>query len=270
MTGLSFLIFSFHYLLNVNIEDYINAITSRFKYRSFSNPITIKFLFSGYYNSYKTILSIIVLSLITSFIFIHNSLKYYFLSFKKYSILLFLLFVPILENFIMKEHAISYTFDRLKVSLFLITVLLIIIIRIYKKNKKLFFILFYFIFVIQFFNLLFYQNDNKYSYSINYNYNNITISEYIKNNFNDIVWLYNLSDENWTKGVLNSDNKTLLFLNNPNNQILLNKNIYLTINKNKYLIDEISIHDSYIHVKLNENMDINSIQELEPIIISKF
>ncbi|MEI0525477.1 hypothetical protein R4K54_06070 [Brachyspira murdochii] len=358
LTGMSFLVFSFHYLLNVNFTDYINALISRFKARNFYDKTQLKWLFIGYYNSYKTILVIIILLFIISIIFIPNTFKYYFIKFKKYSALLFLLFVPILENFIMKQHAISYTFDRLKVSLFLITILLIIVIHIYNNSKKLFFVVFNFIFIIQFFNLLLYQNDNKYSYNIDYNYNNVTISQYINSNFkdaivynninvrgylnilfkkniyefgnfyeiyynfvqnnksntlvyiyskdapwniykieksiilkdnfvsilytdnykliekkyniNDIIWLYNLSDKNWLKGVSKYSNKILLFINNSDNQILLNKNIYLEINNNKYLIDEANIVGSYIHVKLKENIDINSIQEFEPIIISKF
>ncbi|MEI0581169.1 hypothetical protein [Brachyspira pilosicoli] len=358
LTSLSFLVFSLHYLLNINSKDYINAMISRFKSRNFFNPISIKYLFYGYYDSYKNILGIIIVSFAISFIFIPNSIKYYLLSLKKYSKLLFLLFIPILENLLMKEHAILYTFDRLKVIFFLITVLLIIFIHIYKNNKKLFFIIFNLIFIIQFINIFLYQNNTKYSFNIDYNYNNTTISQYVKSNFNNailynntyvrgyfnilfdkniyemynfntvynyfcsntnniliyinsqpslwqihkinkcvilnykyasilyidnykliekkynidnLVWLYNLTDENWTKGISNFDNRTLLFINHSNNNILLNKNISLTINQNEYYIDNIEYKDDkYIHVKLKQNIDIDYIQELQPIIVNKF
>ena len=116
---ISFVLFCLHYCSTVEPSLFFNALKARFLTRSFSNPVPLKLLFAGYWQSFQftwIFLSLLLLS----------ALSVWFLRRKRWGaeavrvlpahwyIVLLVSAVPVLENLVMKQHAISYTFDRMK------------------------------------------------------------------------------------------------------------------------------------------------------------
>lgn len=114
--ALLYYIWRFHSIASVN--EIISALTSRAEARDKASYLS---LFEGYKLSYWTLLIMITISLLVAFTLkksrkiLMNYIK------QKNTIICFIIFLfPVVENFIMTEHAICYTFDRLKLSLILI------------------------------------------------------------------------------------------------------------------------------------------------------
>jgi len=190
LTILSFFMFSMHFLLNLELEEYILALKNRFLARNWSaSRVRITDLLKGYFISYKYIIILLFVLLL-----IMLSLKKYrkklweLVKEYKYE-LIFFAFI-LFENFIMLEHAVSYTFDRLKFTYILITLFFIIYCTISKmcdeKNKKFIMYLGILLFsIIAIINIKDYKNGyNKYVTENEFESNNQIIASYIKENFN--------------------------------------------------------------------------------------
>jgi hypothetical protein len=116
--ALSFFILDF--MMTVDTATFFQALQSRFFARNITTDIPISLLFNKYWESYNILLIILPLSIFV-LIFGKNTIQ----EEKKRTLLLLLIIVlfGLLENIIMKQHAIAYHFDRLKfLSLFLIAV----------------------------------------------------------------------------------------------------------------------------------------------------
>lgn len=132
---LAIFIFISHFLPVVNQNDFINAIKNRFLARNITSPVSLKYLLSGYYYSFRHFLIVFILSMI--FLLVTKRVKNYF-RIKEFIPAIILLTFPLAENIIMKEHAITYSYDRSKAIFIIILLPLMCLYHIKKINKKIF------------------------------------------------------------------------------------------------------------------------------------
>ena len=107
LTILSFILFSAHYLLRVTPDSFFGALYSRFSARNYSVNTPIISIIAGYLESFAYLWVLLVIALIICFC-CKRSLEI------NNGILILILAFPILENFVMKQHALVYTYDRMK------------------------------------------------------------------------------------------------------------------------------------------------------------
>ena len=189
LTILSFGIFSMHFLMNLNFNDYIGTLKDRFLARNISvSTVKITDLLKGYNISYRyinilcAVMLVIILCIKRTRSKLWDLIKEY-----KYEFIFFTFIL--LENFIMLEHAVVYSFDRLKAAYILIMVLYITIssLSIMKlKNRRIIInIIGIILILIAISNVKYYKKlDNSYIW-INTSYkNDKIISTYVNENFN--------------------------------------------------------------------------------------
>lgn len=188
LTTLSFVIFCTHFLLNIDINDFIYALKSRFFARNITyNEVTFVDLLKGYLKSYKylIILDGILLLVVLVIKRCRRDLKRLL---KEYTKIIFFFTFIMIENIIMLQHAVSYTFDRLKLIYLLIILFFIMIICIkknIKKEKAMIRIIGYIILGIAMLNLSMYNMGySEYINEFTGREKNEIISNYIKKNFN--------------------------------------------------------------------------------------
>ncbi len=129
ITTLSLLLFVGHYALVVDMEFAFSHVYGRFSNRSLGADVTFGELFSGYYTSFSLLIIInLVLSLL---VLSQKRTRMKFLELLKEYTFVFLFFGAIMiENIIMLEHAISYSFDRMKLVFLLMSFLILCVITI--------------------------------------------------------------------------------------------------------------------------------------------
>lgn len=116
------------------VQELITTLSSRAAYRSESKYTD---LLSGYWDSYKTLIIFTMICVILSLLMKQpRSTLRRLLSSKSLVLLIVASFIPVFENVVMTEHAISYTFDRLKFAPFLIIVLSTSIKALWECKKK--------------------------------------------------------------------------------------------------------------------------------------
>lgn len=114
LTILSGLLFCGHFLLNLSFKDFYSTMVERFGARSVTSKFSIANLFAGYWNSYKFSLPFLSLLFIINLLINKKHDRKYRSIFSENKYLLLVTLFPITENFLMKEHAILYTYDRMK------------------------------------------------------------------------------------------------------------------------------------------------------------
>lgn len=102
----SFGAFAFHYLLRIPASDFFQVLWARFNARS-GAAVRLTDVFSGYLGAF--LYAWLFLFLIAAW----NIARYKKMEFR-HTMPLFLLLFPVLENVVMKEHTMSYTYDRMK------------------------------------------------------------------------------------------------------------------------------------------------------------
>lgn len=184
---LSFVIFTIHSLSILDKRDFTRAVLSRFLARSINGHGDILQLIKGYQNSYMLI--IILVGLLLTIILINSKKRKIFLNeIKNNATILIIMFFPLIENILMREHAIVYSYDRLKGILPLLLIIFISISTIIKKktrkNIPLALITFTII-LISISNFYVYtKQNNYYRWKENDNNSNILLIEYIKKQYN--------------------------------------------------------------------------------------
>ena len=104
---MSGILFISHYLLRVDIQYFLETIKSRFLERSIVETAELTEVFGGYFKSFLYLWVLFLILIIWSFIQ-NGKLEI------RHGWMLFVMAFPLVENLIMKEHAISYTYDRMK------------------------------------------------------------------------------------------------------------------------------------------------------------
>lgn len=120
---LSFMMFTVHYCSTINPVEYVYALVKRFIERSVTEKYTYLHLLMGYLDSFTLILFLICI-LFVVLTLIYKGFDWIKLSmFWSNKVIFAVALFPVLENVIMKQHSIIYTYDRMK----LIFILLLII-----------------------------------------------------------------------------------------------------------------------------------------------
>ena len=188
LTALSALLFLGHFLAVVNAKDFARAIISRFAARNITVKVSVLSLLLGYVKSFSYIwLLLIILVAIASLLYGGLS---WIRSGKIWEnkILLFVLSFPIIENLLMKQHAIEYSFDRMKVVFPLVFLIcdLIYMILLKKNTRRMTF----FVIVLtictccsNYFSYL----SSEYIWEAQYREDNAVLAEYINTDYNDSV-----------------------------------------------------------------------------------
>lgn len=196
ITAASFGLFTVHYLSVVAASDFFLALKNRFFARNIASSTLLTDVFGSYLKSF------LLLWILLFFLIIWNIIKNEKIELKNKCIL-FVLAFPLLENVVMKEHALSYSYDRMKMVFilsYLICELVAQILVSYEKRNKAAFIIIAIVTVICCFgNLNYYRKDSKYIWDITYRETNKKISEYINQNYWNSVLTTNAS----VRGYLN-------------------------------------------------------------------
>jgi len=196
ITVASFGLFTVHYLSVVAASDFFLALKNRFFARNIASSTLLTDVFGSYLKSF------LLLWILLFFLIIWNIIKNEKIELKNKCIL-FVLAFPLLENVVMKEHALSYSYDRMKMVFilsYLICELVAQILVSYEKRNKAAFIIIAIVTVICCFgNLNYYRKDSKYIWDVTYRKTNKKISEYINQNYWNSVLITNAS----VRGYLN-------------------------------------------------------------------
>ena len=212
LTILSSILFCLHFLTtSISPSDFIFAIITRFLSRNVTTKISIYKLFKGYISSFSFLWILLILLFITNIItfkninWVKNTHAY------RNKTLIIILFFLIVENIIMKQHAVAYSYDRMKF-VFLLVFLICDWINLLLNKKETKKILVYIIVLLTFFcslsNLIQYTNNNKYLWSAPFRTSNKILAEHI-----------NINYEN---SILSSQEATIRGYNN----LIFNKSIY--------------------------------------------
>lgn len=188
LTVLSFIIFSIHYLLNINLGEYIIALTTRFSDRNITSiQATIVDLLAGYFVSYRYIL--ILLGILLLIVLTLKKYRTTFLNLikeQKYPLIFFC--VIMLENMILLQHAVEYTFDRLKLIYIILMIFFVLIGTIYighKENYHINKIIVILLVGISIINMIDYKTGYaNYITPNKYGLDNQIMTQYIKSNYN--------------------------------------------------------------------------------------
>lgn len=111
-TVLALLLLCGHYLSVVDLESFRQALQDRYHMRTTYAYATTFNLLWGYWKSFKT-LWILLPILGISCVILNKGVKW-IVEWVALLPMLFVMLFPVIENIVMKEHAISYTYDRMK------------------------------------------------------------------------------------------------------------------------------------------------------------
>lgn len=99
--------FTGHYLLKVSADSFFLALKNRFMARNIAAPLKLTSVFESYLQSF------LFLWLLIAALVVWNIAKKRCVELRHGMLMLVMAF-PVIENFIMKEHAVMYTYDRMK------------------------------------------------------------------------------------------------------------------------------------------------------------
>lgn len=187
LTLISCILFISHFLSVLYFEAFKTALISRFMARNVTTKISFSHLIRGYSVSFGlTWVLIIALTLVV--IFKKESRQTLSTILKQNKSIIFVVSFAMLENILMLEHAIFYSFDRMKMVLPILLILFSLICSL-DKTYNLFalykFVFLSLIFSVSIINLLQYSlHDNKYKWDVDYLENNIIFSRLINAKYN--------------------------------------------------------------------------------------
>lgn len=191
LTLLSLLLFCLHFLMNIEPDVFFESLKIRFLSRAFTvSNVNVKDLINGYFLSYKYMILLDIFMFIFIVCIKKLRIKLWELIKEYKDAVIFFILIQ-LENIIMLQHAVSYTYDRLKFAYILLLVFFIMLSTfsiIKNKSKNLILLSTLIILILtSVLNIRNYtpKNSPNYLYNINYQDNNNTIVNYIKENYND-------------------------------------------------------------------------------------
>lgn len=182
VTIISFGIFSLHYLLRVDFLIFVDALKNRFMARNVMTSTTLTCLFGSYYQSFLYIWVVLILLLVYCF----GKIKKLELN---HGLLFFVITFPVMENIIMKQHALEYSYDRMKV-IFIIIFLVCEVARnlldVIGKNAA--YLLIPIVGSAFVLNVNSYMKDSSYIQEVDYRQDNKILADYITNKYPDAVY----------------------------------------------------------------------------------
>lgn len=188
LTILAFGLFSAHYLLRTDAATYFMALKNRFMARNVTTDVAILSVIKGYLDSF---LYIWLLALaLAIWVCVQN---------KKIEVhegVLFLVMAfPVLENIIMKEHAISYTYDRMKAAWVLVLLLCELIRNLLDADGRriMAFGAMGLVCLTSALNLHSYIGNISYIWQVDYRDNNKILADYVTEQYPDALYAANSS-----------------------------------------------------------------------------
>lgn len=183
-TVVSFAIFCIHYLCVVSINDLFTELKNRFLARNIATTIPLHALLSGYKESFAALL---VITGIFAVVWIYAKKSENKLMIED-KLLLFVSAFPVVENFIMKEHAISYTYDRMKLALPLMLILYWLLTHIQIERKAAKFTAVVLPIVCSIYLAVSYFSGDVYFWNIDYRLGNEKLCKYLNENYDNSVY----------------------------------------------------------------------------------
>lgn len=107
ITAASFGLFAGHYLLRVDRGTFLDALQSRFMARNVTTDTTLAEVLKGYIQSFGFWWTVLLLLIIGNIVMKRKIVL-------RHGLLMFVMTFPLLENVLMKQHAVEYTYDRMK------------------------------------------------------------------------------------------------------------------------------------------------------------
>lgn len=121
------MLFILHFLSVLPLETVIEALKSRFSARSVTAGFSFFMLFSMYWKSFGAFLIILAIALI-AVLSIKSSRTKFIALLKEYKLIIIISAFALLENIVLKEHAIVYSYDRMKAIILLFTLFMLCLI----------------------------------------------------------------------------------------------------------------------------------------------
>lgn len=179
----AFLTFVIHYLIRVDSRMFFDALKARFMARNMTAATELSSVFGGYFKSFAYIWIVFLI------LIIWNVWKYKKIEIPHGMILLVLAF-PLLENMIMKQHAVTYSYDRMKGILFLSFLCCELMRQLMDETetkKYIFGILICVVALSCIMNLRLYKNGEYYMWDAGYRADNMALAEYINDKYPNSV-----------------------------------------------------------------------------------
>ncbi len=180
ITLLAFLLFSLQYILRIDSVSYFKAIKDRFLGRGLESGEKYSTLFGRYAASFlfNWVLFIILI--------IWNGIRSKKIE-CRYGLVLFLLAFPLVENIIMKQHAVEYSYDRMK-GIFLLSFVICVLaeqLMKYSQGKRTAAAVLGLTVAISIINLGSYLSSDVYRWKVDYYDGNKALADYINENYSD-------------------------------------------------------------------------------------
>ncbi len=183
VTTISFLIFVGHYLLRVNSSVFFQALKNRFMARNAATSVAFTSLFGSYLESFLFLWILLVILLIWN-VKIKQNIEL------KHGIVMLILSFPVIENIIMKQHAIAYPYDKMKACFilsFLICELVHQLLLNSEYRKSTIIIVLFCVLTTGMLNLRSYLHDESYTWTTSYQIENRQIAAYINENYPESI-----------------------------------------------------------------------------------
>lgn len=176
-------LFAGHYLLRVDSATFGEALRARFMARNVTADTTFAEVFSGYIQSFGY-LWILALLLAVWNIAVNQKIEL------RHGLLMLVMTFPLLENVLMKQHAVEYTYDRMK-GIFILSFLLCElaqgILETAEKRRKAAAGLIVLTAAAGLFNFWSYRSDRHYIWEADYRADNEKLASYINQEYPDCV-----------------------------------------------------------------------------------
>lgn len=186
LTIVSFLLFTVHYVSVVSTNDFFLALKNRFFARNFTTSVLLSDVFSGYLRSFLYLW--VLVFILMAWVGVQNGR----IEIRHKCLMLVLLF-PLLENIVMKQHALSYSYDRMKLA-FILSFLICelneqILTNTSKKSFSILCIVINIVCCIG--NVKSYLGNENYIWETCYRQNNKILANYINCNYDDSILVTN-------------------------------------------------------------------------------
>lgn len=186
LTIAAFSIYSFHYLLRTDTTTYFLALKNRFMARNVTTDIAIVEVFKGYLDSFLYLWLLILVLAVWSFI---KDKKIEVTS----GILCLALAFPAVENIIMKQHAVEYTYDRMKAAWIVVFIACELIRNLLDldSSKRVRLVLTVLVCITSILNFMSYTDNPKYIWEVSYRENNQLMADYVNEKYPDALYASN-------------------------------------------------------------------------------
>lgn len=129
-------LFTLHYLSVISKDEFVTALKNRFQARNFTTSASVRALLEGYCQSFLFFWWLLAALIATACALYRGFGWVRAGQLANYPVVLFLSLFPLLENIVMKQHAIQYAFDRMKMAFPLVLIFADLFFVILKKTSS--------------------------------------------------------------------------------------------------------------------------------------